>query len=157
MATRHTGAVLDSLTQDLKFVFRTLASDRWFSATVIGVLALGIGANTLGFTIVNAAFFRGLPFEQSAQLHMVTWINQQRPPRRSAADRAGRVALAEPRVRGTGRLRRHQRQPERRPRAARSGARDAGDDEYVCDPAAAAGPWPRFRRGGRVARPASRS
>ena len=66
----------DSLIQDLKFVFRTLSRDRWFSATVIGVLALGIGANTLGFTIVNAAFFRGLPFEHSAQLHMVTWINQ---------------------------------------------------------------------------------
>ena len=57
-------------------MFRTLGRDRWFSATVIGVLALGIGANTLGFTIVNAAFFRGLPFEQSAQLHMVAWINQ---------------------------------------------------------------------------------
>ena len=61
---------------DLKFVFRTLSADRWFSATVIGVLVLGIGANTLGFTIVNAAFFRGLPFEQSAELHMVTWIHQ---------------------------------------------------------------------------------
>jgi predicted permease len=63
--------------QDLKFVFRTLNADRWFTATVIGVLALGIGANTLGFTIVNAAFFRGLPFEQSAQLHMVTFINDK--------------------------------------------------------------------------------
>jgi putative ABC transport system permease protein len=69
--------VIDSLLQDLKFVFRTLRADRWFSATVIGVLALGIGANTLGFTIVNAAFFRGLPFEQSAQLHMVTWLNER--------------------------------------------------------------------------------
>ena len=73
MATR----VLDALLQDLKFVFRTLRADRWFSVTVIGVLALGIGANTLGFTIVNAAFFRGLPFEQSAQLHMVAWIDER--------------------------------------------------------------------------------
>ena len=63
--------------QDLKFVFRTLGADRWFSATVVGVLALGIGANTLGFTIINAAFFRGLPFDESAQLHMVTWINER--------------------------------------------------------------------------------
>ena len=62
---------------DLKFVFRTLARDRWFSAAVVGVLALGIGANTLGFSIVNAAFFRGLPFDQSAKLHMVTWINER--------------------------------------------------------------------------------
>ena len=63
--------------EDLKSVFRTLRADRWFSATVIGVLSLGIGANTLGFTIVNAAFFRGLPFEQSAQLHMIAWINDK--------------------------------------------------------------------------------
>jgi putative ABC transport system permease protein len=69
--------ILESVGQDLKFVFRTLGTDRWFSATVIAVFALGIGANTLGFTIVNAAFFRGLPFEQSSQLHMVTWVNQQ--------------------------------------------------------------------------------
>jgi putative ABC transport system permease protein len=63
--------------QDLKFVFRALVRDGWFSGTLIGVLALGIGANTLGFTIVNAAFFRGLPFEQSGQLHMVTWVNDK--------------------------------------------------------------------------------
>jgi putative ABC transport system permease protein len=66
---------LDALSQDLKFVVRALKADRWFSATVIGVLALGIGANTLGFTIVNAAFWRGLPFEDSRQLHMVSWID----------------------------------------------------------------------------------
>lgn len=65
------------MVEDLKSVFRTLRSDRWFSATVIGVLSLGIGANTLGFTIVNAAFFRGLPFERSAQLHMVSWIDDK--------------------------------------------------------------------------------
>jgi len=66
---------LDDLAQDLKFAWRLMLKDRGFSATVIGVLALGIGANTMGFTIVNAAFFRGLPFEGSARLHMVTWIN----------------------------------------------------------------------------------
>ena len=75
--------------QDVKFVFRTLRGDRWFSATVIGVLALGIGANTLGFTIVNAAFFRRLPFEESTQLHMVTWINERGRRVGRAADRAG--------------------------------------------------------------------
>ena len=63
--------------EDLKSVFRTLRADRWFSAIVIGVLSLGIGANTLGFAIVNAAFFRGLPFEQSAELQMVAWINER--------------------------------------------------------------------------------
>jgi len=66
---------LDEVAQDLKFAGRLMLKDRGFSAAVIGVLALGIGANIMGFTIVNAAFFRGLPFEASAQLHMVTWIN----------------------------------------------------------------------------------
>ena len=39
-------------------------------------MALGIGANTTGFTIVNAAFLRGLPFEEADRLYMLTWINQ---------------------------------------------------------------------------------
>jgi putative ABC transport system permease protein len=67
---------VDSLVQDLRSVYRTLNTDRWFTATVVGVLALGIGANTLGFAIVNAAFFRGLPFPRSEQLHIVSWIDQ---------------------------------------------------------------------------------
>ena len=51
-----------SVLQDLRFASRLIAKDRWFSAAAIAALALGIGANTVGFTIVNAAFLRGLPF-----------------------------------------------------------------------------------------------
>jgi len=35
----------------------------WFSAAVVAALALGIGANTTVFTLVNAALFKPLPFE----------------------------------------------------------------------------------------------
>jgi predicted permease len=63
--------MVDALLQDLRFAFRLIARDRWFSAAGIGALALGIGANAIGFTIVNAAFLRGLPFEDSARLHVI--------------------------------------------------------------------------------------
>ena len=62
-----------SILQDLRFAFRMMAKDRWFSAAAIAALALGIGANTVGFTIVNAAFLRGLPFEDSDRLFVLSW------------------------------------------------------------------------------------
>src|SRR5688500_4753871 len=52
-----------TILQDIRFAFRLIAKERWFSAAVIVVIALGIGVNATGFTIVNAAFLRGLPFE----------------------------------------------------------------------------------------------
>ena len=64
---------LDSVLQDLRFAFRLIARERWFSAAAIVALALGIGVNAIGFTIVNAAFFRGLPFEDSDRLYMLSW------------------------------------------------------------------------------------
>ena len=72
--------------QDLRFAFRLIAKDRWFSAAAIVVLALGIGANTVGFTIVNAAFLRGLPFEEADRLYVLSWTN--RAGRRANVSRA---------------------------------------------------------------------
>jgi predicted permease len=67
---------VEAVLQDLRFAFRLIARDRWFSAAVIGVLALGIGANTVGFTIVHAVFVRGLPFEESDRLYVVSLTNR---------------------------------------------------------------------------------
>jgi predicted permease len=50
-----------------------IARDKWFSAAAVAVIALGIGANTVGFTIVNAAFFRGFGFDRADQLHIISW------------------------------------------------------------------------------------
>ena len=55
---------LDDLGQDLRFASRLMLKERWFSAAAIAAIALGIGANTVGFTIINAAFIRGFPFER---------------------------------------------------------------------------------------------
>jgi putative ABC transport system permease protein len=77
---------LEAVLQDLRFAFRLMAKDRWFTAAAIVALALGIGANTIGFTIINAAFLRGLPFEDSDRLYVLSW--QNRSGRRSAASDA---------------------------------------------------------------------
>lgn len=63
--------------QDLRFAARLIIKDRWFSAAAIAAIALGIGANTLGFTIVNAAFLRGFSFDQADRLHAVSWRHEQ--------------------------------------------------------------------------------
>jgi putative ABC transport system permease protein len=65
--------LLEDLLQDLRFAARLMIKDRWFSAAAIAAIALGIGANTVGFTIVNAAFLRGFPFEEADRLRAISW------------------------------------------------------------------------------------
>ncbi len=61
--------ILETIWQDLRYAFRMIAKDRWFSAAAITVLALGIGVNTIGFTIIDTAFLKGLPVQDSANLY----------------------------------------------------------------------------------------
>jgi predicted permease len=58
----------ERLLQDLRYSLRTLASDRGFSFVVVLILALGIGANIVVFSVVNTMLIRPLPFPQSQQL-----------------------------------------------------------------------------------------
>ena len=58
---------LDML-QDFRFAFRQLVKARAFAAAAIIVLALGIGANTAIFSVVNSVFLRPLPVERPDQL-----------------------------------------------------------------------------------------
>jgi putative ABC transport system permease protein len=64
---------LEDLIQDVTFAGRLIARDKWFSAAAIIVIALGIGANAVGFTIVNAACFSGFGFDRADQLHIISW------------------------------------------------------------------------------------
>jgi putative ABC transport system permease protein len=64
---------LETLLQDLRFAVRLMNRERWFSASVIATLACGIGVNAIGFTIVNAAFIRSLPFDGSERLYALSW------------------------------------------------------------------------------------
>lgn len=60
--------MLETLVQDLRYTFRTLRKDRSFTAIAILILALGIGANIVVFSVVNTLLLRPLPFKDSHQL-----------------------------------------------------------------------------------------
>jgi hypothetical protein len=59
---------MEGLLQDLRYGARRLLRSPAFSALVIITLALGIGANTAIFSVVNALLLRPLPYENSTQL-----------------------------------------------------------------------------------------
>ena len=61
-------AWFESLAQDLKYAARTMRKTPGFSAVAILTLALGIGANTAIFSVIDAALLRPLPFSDSGRL-----------------------------------------------------------------------------------------
>src|SRR4051812_39007442 len=60
------------ITQDLQFGVRQLRKNPTFTVIAIVTLALGIGANTAIFSLVNALLFRRLPFREPDRL---VWIS----------------------------------------------------------------------------------
>jgi predicted permease len=58
----------DLLRQDLRYTARTLGRSRGFAATVLLVVALGVGANTAAFTVTDFVLVRPLPFREPERL-----------------------------------------------------------------------------------------
>jgi predicted permease len=66
--------LVESLGSDLKLVFRRLRKSPGFAATVILTLAIGIGANTAVFSVLNSVLFKPLPYPDAEQLVAVHLI-----------------------------------------------------------------------------------
>jgi putative ABC transport system permease protein len=62
------GGVKGSMREDLIAAFRSLRASKTFTAVALTVLALGIGASSAIFSVVDAVVLRGLPFDEHDRL-----------------------------------------------------------------------------------------
>ena len=72
--------------QDLRFALRLIAKERAFSAAAIVALALGIGVNATGFTLVSGVFLRERSLRDADQVYALSW----------RVGTSGRFALSHP-------------------------------------------------------------
>jgi putative ABC transport system permease protein len=71
---------LAGLNADLRYAFRNLSRNPAFTLVAIGALAIGIGANTAVFTVVESVLLRPLPYRAPSQLYTVRPMPKQPSP-----------------------------------------------------------------------------
>lgn len=70
---------LGQIAQDLRYGLRQLGRSPGFTLAVVLSLALGIGANTAIFSLIDAVMLRMLPVKSPERLVLLNWVSQKRP------------------------------------------------------------------------------
>ena len=73
------GSGLDSTFADLRYAFRTLRKNSRLTAVTVITLALGIGASTAVFSVVNAVLLHPLPYADSDRLVWLWSVDPENP------------------------------------------------------------------------------
>src|ERR1022692_2965305 len=68
---RAAGAPAKSMWNDIRYAFRTLLRERGFASMAVLSLAVGIGANTAIFSVVNGVLLRPLPYRDPGRLFTI--------------------------------------------------------------------------------------
>jgi putative ABC transport system permease protein len=72
--------LISTLWGDLRYAVRIQVRTPWFAALIVFVLALGIGANSAIFSVVNAVLLRPLPFRDPARLYQIDEVSPKGQP-----------------------------------------------------------------------------
>ena len=86
---------MSTLMQDLRYSVRRMLKQPGFAAIVVVSLALGIGANTMIFSLVNGLLLRSLPYPDPDRVVVLWFTPPNRPDQRNVATHANCAALRE--------------------------------------------------------------
>jgi predicted permease len=70
---------LEDMIEDIRYGIRVLSKNPGFSAVAVLTLAIGIGANSAIFTLLDAAILKPLPVKDADSLRIIEWTNREFP------------------------------------------------------------------------------
>ena len=76
--SRERGILMGSFVQDIRYGIRMMRANKLFTAVTVISLALGIGANTAIFSLINAILLKTIPVKNPQELVLFNWIGGPR-------------------------------------------------------------------------------